>query len=641
MAEVGKHSLLGKILDAKYEILSCLGQGGMGTVYKARHLHLNRDCALKVIRRQHAADPVALKRFKLEAEAASILKHPNIIEVYDFGITEDDLPYIVMELIEGLALDNVLKRHKFLHYELAIPIFMQVCDALSHAHNKRVLHRDLKPANIMLLDESDGQFKVKLVDFGIAKLLPGLGRSVDKLTLTGEIFGSPLYMSPEQCMGQSLDARSDIYALGCMLYESLTGKLPFVGDNLFQVVMMHVNQMPPSFEEVSADVAVPKEIEALVMRCLAKERSLRFPQVRDVKRELGKVYTVRQFKDSPAEISDKTNAAMVLDDNESTMSFLQSLAEIAGERNEIDLLEKLKRLEEAHGNSSPTLIAPLASLYRLYSDDYQNEKALSVKLRELQLLLLSSDLDSLELAECHEELGTTYLRLSDTASSEWHFRECLRIKSVLMAIEDFSTCKARVLLAGVLNKQGKTDDASDLLEAGLRKIYEIRGRVHFDTSEIERIAGDYYYDSLDWPNAYEHFEKAQDILIELFGNESLERRFCLMDMARCKQAVEDFKKSNELCELVIRLDNAHPRTDDPTLEHPYAVASHNYFMLADYASAEKYAIKAIEICEAQETPTSSFIAQHLDLLGDVYNVQGKYEKSTACKKRAENLRKMS
>lgn len=296
MAGRENQELLGRILDKKYRISSLLGEGGMGSVYGGEHIHLKRQCAIKIVRREYASDPVALKRFKLEAEAASILKHPNIIEIHDFGITDDELAYIVMEFLEGESLDDLLGRHKFLYYEHALPIFLQVCDALSHAHKKKVLHRDLKPANIMLIKTESGDTHVKLVDFGIAKLLPGTGRDIEKLTQTGEVFGSPLYMSPEQCMGQALDARSDVYALGCVLYQVLSGQLPFVGENLVQIVMKHINEMPPTFVEVSPDVAIPQTLEKAIRQCLSKNPASRYNSIDEVRKHLTEIYTSRQFK---------------------------------------------------------------------------------------------------------------------------------------------------------------------------------------------------------------------------------------------------------------------------------------------------------------------------------------------------------
>lgn len=162
--------MLGKVLDKRYKVTALIGEGGMGSVYKGEHVHLKRDCAIKVVRREIASDPVALKRFKLEAEAASILKHPNVIEIFDFGITDDNFAFIVMEFLSGESLDDVLERHRFLHWAQSMPIFLQVCDALTHAHNKGVLHRDLKPPNIMLTESETSDIHVKLVDFGIASL---------------------------------------------------------------------------------------------------------------------------------------------------------------------------------------------------------------------------------------------------------------------------------------------------------------------------------------------------------------------------------------------------------------------------------------------------------------------------------------
>ena len=294
--------MLGSIFDKKYKITALLGEGGMGSVYKGEHVHLKRDCAIKVVRREIASDPVALKRFNLEAEAASLLKHPNIIEIYDYGITDSELAYIVMEFLLGESLDDVLERHKFLSYEQAIPIFLQVCDALVHAHSKGVLHRDLKPANIMLTESEKRDSLVKLVDFGIAKLTPGAGHRNEKLTQTGEVLGSPRYMSPEQCMGQEIDGRSDLYSLACVMYKTLTGRLPFSGENFVHIVSKHLSQAPPAFADIAPNVLVPTWLEEIVMQCLSKDPTDRFSGVAELRKVLAETFAGEQLKDSPAKM---------------------------------------------------------------------------------------------------------------------------------------------------------------------------------------------------------------------------------------------------------------------------------------------------------------------------------------------------
>ena len=189
-------------------------------------------------------DQTSKKRFQLEAEAASCLKHPNIIAVYDYGIAPTGQPYLVMEYLVGESLADLIKRDKNIEQRRVVKIFIQACDALSHAHKKGVIHRDLKSSNIMLVEQEDKSDIVKVLDFGIAKLMPASGKLPQNLTQTGEVFGSPIYMSPEQCLGQTLDQRSDIYSMGTMLYEALTGVPPLVGNTIVDTMQMHVGTKP-------------------------------------------------------------------------------------------------------------------------------------------------------------------------------------------------------------------------------------------------------------------------------------------------------------------------------------------------------------------------------------------------------------
>jgi eukaryotic-like serine/threonine-protein kinase len=219
----GTDPLIGSVFAERYLIDSVLGLGGMSIVYKAQHSLMNRTVAIKMLHRSLKEDTLALERFRLEAQAASSLNHQNVITVYDFGISPTGEPFFVMDCIEGESLENLIDRKGRVPFMRAIAIFKQVCDGLEAAHKKGIIHRDLKPANVILMKREDGTEMVKLVDFGIAKLLPQGGKQQQQLTKTGEVFGSPIYMSPEQCLGRELDTRADIYALGCLMYEAVAG----------------------------------------------------------------------------------------------------------------------------------------------------------------------------------------------------------------------------------------------------------------------------------------------------------------------------------------------------------------------------------------------------------------------------------
>lgn len=248
-----------KIAD-KYEVLEVLGGGGMGVVYKAKHLLMHRTVAIKMLLPEVVASETALARFQQEAQAASSLSHPNILTVFDFGQTTDGKPYLVMDFLEGKSLAEILQDEDYLPVERAVPIFIQISAGLAHAHGKGVIHRDLKPANIMLVNfEGTGDF-VKIVDFGIAKMLPRPGEDGQpvELTHTGQIFGSPLYMSPEQCRGTGLDARSDIYSLGCVLYRVMSGESPFLGQDALEAMFKQVNENPRPFSECCPEMEIPR-----------------------------------------------------------------------------------------------------------------------------------------------------------------------------------------------------------------------------------------------------------------------------------------------------------------------------------------------------------------------------------------------
>jgi serine/threonine protein kinase/tetratricopeptide (TPR) repeat protein len=270
----------------RYELLEVIGQGGMGTVYRAKDKILGKEFAIKVLRDELATDESAIKRFEQEAKSASELTHANMLAVYDHGRTTSGAPFIVMDLLEGESLAQLLKRETRLDPSRVMNISSQVCDALAHAHMKGLVHRDLKPSNIMLVNNELSTDSVKVLDFGIAKLMPSSNRETQNLTQTGELFGSPSYMSPEQCLGCNLDARSDVYSLGCMMYEMLTGKPPFAGKNPIQTVVKHLNEAPPPIGKLLPAAKLPGGLESIVMCCLEKDPEARYQSMDRVRADL-------------------------------------------------------------------------------------------------------------------------------------------------------------------------------------------------------------------------------------------------------------------------------------------------------------------------------------------------------------------
>ena len=275
--------MLGRTIQDKYEILEICSRGGMGVIYKARHLLLERPVAIKCITEVLSYDTSVWKRFEQEARSASLLNHPNIITVHDFGVTEEGDLYLVMEYLEGASLNDFIEMNGQLNERTCTKLFMQVCDALQHAHNAGILHRDLKPSNIFISSSSRGSH-VKVLDFGLAKVMRASTK--EKITRTGECLGTPDYMSPEQSRGLSMDQRSDIYATGICMFESLTGKLPFAADDLMQILSRQISDKPPSFKEVAPERSIHKDMELIVMRCLEKDPQKRFQSMADLQHAL-------------------------------------------------------------------------------------------------------------------------------------------------------------------------------------------------------------------------------------------------------------------------------------------------------------------------------------------------------------------
>lgn len=281
------HTIAGEpVLEGKYHLESRLGQGGMGVVYKARHAYLKTQLAIKIILPDLVGnDPQLVTRFRQEALAAAAIRHQNVVAVTDYGVINGSIPFLVMEYVEGESLHDMLAREKKLDPEKAFEVISAICAGVGAAHHQGIVHRDLKPLNVMICsDKPNISQAVKILDFGLAKIKSGelLGSFIQAQT-TG-LMGSPFYMAPEQWADDEPDARSDIYSLGVMLYQMLTGDVPFKGSSIPAIMKKHISDPPPPFAE--SGTAMAPEIESAVMHTLAKEKEKRTPNVEQMIAEL-------------------------------------------------------------------------------------------------------------------------------------------------------------------------------------------------------------------------------------------------------------------------------------------------------------------------------------------------------------------
>ena len=267
------------IINEQYRVLSKLGSGGMSHVYCCEDMQLNRLIAVKLLRLDLSANSLAGRRFQREAQIVAMLEQDNIVKLYGLHLTENRQPFIVMELVDGVSLEDLIDKSGRLPLPRVIKFISQICDALAAAHAHGVVHRDLKPSNIMIVNAGRSDEKIKLLDFGIAKMVNDHRL---KTTRTGEVFGSPVYMSPEQAQGRVVDEKTDQYSLGCLVFELLTGRPPFVRENFLNLMLAHVQEPAPLLSRVGKR-RFPLQIEAAVARLLEKDRAHRFASIEDVK----------------------------------------------------------------------------------------------------------------------------------------------------------------------------------------------------------------------------------------------------------------------------------------------------------------------------------------------------------------------
>jgi len=279
--------MTGRVLGGRYRLGERLGQGGMGTVYRAVHTLMDKPVAVKILRGEMATDAEAVARFHREAKSASRLDHDHCIRVTDFGQSDEGLLYLVMELLDGVSLGQVVRRGP-MPTPRAATLGIAIAEALAHAHEQGIVHRDLKPDNVFLARRPRGRELVKVLDFGLAKLVHD-GTLGPSITRDGTVFGTPEYMAPEQAQGDKLDGRTDIYALGVILYQAVTGEVPFASTNFVALLTKHVSELPRPPRQLRPELDISIELEDIILRCLEKDREDRFPTAQALAEALGPI----------------------------------------------------------------------------------------------------------------------------------------------------------------------------------------------------------------------------------------------------------------------------------------------------------------------------------------------------------------
>ena len=314
---------IGSVINDRYQIIKLVGTGGMGSVYLAEHEILRKKVAIKILHYEQSKRKDTVERFKREAIAASNIGQDNIVDVTDFGYTEEGNAYFVMEYVEGRSLADVMKEQRILPLEFVVSVASQIAVALYSAHGKGIIHRDLKPENILLTTKDNVDPFVKIVDFGISKILQDDVKPDERfrtLTKSGAIFGTPEYMSPEQAAGDSVEPASDIYALGVIMYEMLTGRLPFFDDNYMKILHKHQYEFPELPSNINPDIQ--PDVNAMIMKCLEKKPFNRYGTMKLLLNDLKNIYIKYNLEE-------KLSLAFLF--NSGTVKSVNPVAEISSE----------------------------------------------------------------------------------------------------------------------------------------------------------------------------------------------------------------------------------------------------------------------------------------------------------------------
>lgn len=571
LTPLGADSLVGSFFAERYQITAQLGRGGSSSVYKARHTLMDRNVAIKILT---VSDVPSLKRFQLEAKLVSSLKHHNIVTVFDFGVSFKGQPYLVMDFLEGSNLMEEIRKEKRLDLVRATWIFCQACDALNYAHKRELIHRDLKPSNFMLVDEELQDDVVKLVDFGIAKHLAMAATEAGHLTRTGEVLGSPVYMSPEQCTGKRLDARSDIYSLGCVMYETLTGKPPLLGTDVFDTIQKHIHESPRSFASVDPElISLPEQIESIVLKCLRLDPNERYQTILELWTDLELFRnTLRPAKNATQtgipviqrqDASSAAIRAVAVDSapraKRSAMPIMLMMVSLLvaaasmiyfflphGQKGAVPpkepdwkslndkgeqefnqghypaaqkLFKEACTAAEEFDSQDPRYATSLNNLGNVYfKEDFYPEAERSLK----KALSIREDIfgkGGLPVADSMNDLAMVYFAEDKNAQAEPLLNKALSIRKASAGVDSVEYADSLKAMAAVYNKTGRVDQAMKLLQTALTIRKKQLGPNSPDVAEAENSLAMDYQMKGDLKRARSLYKDAQAILVRSVGAE--------------------------------------------------------------------------------------------------------------------------
>jgi len=595
--------LVGSVLGDRYEILELIGDGAMGQVYKAKHRLLKRVVAVKMMHPNLVSGAAALKRFQKEAEMASALNHPNILTVYDFGVTDGGVPYLVMAFLEGTSLAEQIAGGAKLELKRSVHIFKQVSLGLAHAHENGVVHRDLKPSNIMLVQLDHDPDFVKILDFGIAKLLTPTEGETDNLTRTGEVFGSPPYMSPEQCRALPVDARCDIYSLGCVMYRTISGKQPITGHDLIEYLYKHVNETPEAFSIVCPELNIPADLEAIIFKAMAKQPDDRFQSMGELREALDQVY-----QGIPGDSLTRTDIPRL----EIPVVELNEPEETA------PLQVKAAESEPSNLTSSAANSATSNVTSNMQTKMAANKKVVPIAIGAVAVLALTFALSqSLGVSKGDSEIEKLQLEAQTDYNKGAYALAKQKIRASIKLAEKTNSPKNagnRYLLGMIQYAQGEYDESQSNLETA-RSLYSANGNDPQRIAECEAFIGRAETAMGQYKDAEKDLRHSLELRTKMGGKNNYAMAdsltglgYLYMRQGKIQDAIKELKSALDLTEKERGPDSQSTASALNDLGQAYQLA-------ANFKAAEPLYKRALAIRKDKLDGNSPFIADSYNCLG--------------------------
>jgi serine/threonine protein kinase/lipopolysaccharide biosynthesis regulator YciM len=682
--------LIGFELVERYKIIRLIGTGGWGNVYLGQHLSLKTNVAVKVIHKHLCQDEKSLRRLGKEAKLLSRLENQNIVRVMDYGM--EPLPFIVMEYFDGIPLSKWLRENGPMPYELAIELFLQMCDGLSNARELGLVHRDLKPANVLLNIEGK-QLRSKIVDFGLAKLIDE-SEFQEKLTSTGEILGSPPYMSPEQWTGRA-DHRSDLYSFGCIMYEVLSGKLAFSADYGVAYLREHLTTYPPAMKEVYKGAGFPGVLEDIVCKCIQKSPKDRYQTSAALKADLERVKSGRPIKvrlPSARKLFGKKEVLIatfavfaLLSGGFALMRYEPFLTPLCLSLNSsADKDRSLGKTDEALSGYRLTILFAknlpkqdkhkLHAMRMLSSALKERQQWQEAGLLEKELLVLTCGDGRAEMQKILQNLESVRDNQSNPANAEVYARKALEQASALCGEHSLVYAEVADLLGSIMRSRGMTDSAlpyhrqavkitEDLVEPDSPVIVERLNKLGHAYSELGRFAeaeklyeqyivlntragnetnlstlycglGDLNSQSRRYEKSFEYYKKALELCEKCGGSNGISILTSIAQLYKRQNAVD---KAVEYFKKALDLQKLEKSDALPTAELQWTNLGEVFFLMKDFTNAENCFEKGLKIREANGSRSPRIAV----LLKDLIQVKAKLGKDAEVSELKARLAKIS